>query len=73
MSITTSRLNFWRNSIATLQAKVTASGSSPLTWRIGAWTPLATSDGYGEERANCGLVVKPIWLLMTKWMQPPVL
>jgi hypothetical protein len=40
---------------------------------IGAWTPLATSDGYGEPRENCGLVVKPIWLLMMKWMQPPVL
>ena len=35
----------WRNSVASLQQKVTASGSSPLTWRIGAWTPLATSDG----------------------------
>ena len=31
--------------IAILQAKVTASGSSPLTWKIGAWTPLATSEG----------------------------
>jgi hypothetical protein len=27
----------------------------------------------GRERANCGLVVKPIWLLMTKCRQPPVL
>jgi hypothetical protein len=34
---------------------------------------LATSEGYGEPRENFGLVVKPIWLLMMKWMQPPVL
>ena len=33
---------------------------------------LATSDGKGEERANFGLVVKPIWLLMMKWIVPPV-
>jgi hypothetical protein len=45
MSITMSRLKRWRNSIATLVTKVTASGSSPLTWKIGAWTIFATSDG----------------------------
>ena len=37
--------NFWRNSIASLAANTTASGSSPLTWKIGAWIILATSDG----------------------------
>ncbi len=26
---------------------------------------------YGEERANCGDVVKPIWLLMIRWIVPP--
>ena len=45
MSMTTSRLKRWRYSVATLVATVTASGSSPLTWKIGAWTILATSDG----------------------------
>ena len=40
-----SRPKVMRNSVASLQQKVTASGSSPLTWRIGAWMPLATSDG----------------------------
>ncbi len=34
MSMTTSRPNFWRNSVATLAACTTASGSSPLTWKI---------------------------------------
>ncbi len=45
MSITTSLPNFWRNSVATLAAKTTASGSSPLAWKIGASTISATSDG----------------------------
>ena len=31
--------------MATLAAKTTASGSSPFTWKIGAWTIWATSVG----------------------------
>ena len=45
MSMTT---GFWkrcRYSVATFAAKTTASGSSPLHWKIGASTILATSDG----------------------------
>ena len=49
----------------------TASGSSPLTWKIGAWIIFATSVQYGPEREKLGIVVKPIWLLMMKWMVPP--
>ena len=33
----------------------TASGSSPLTWKIGAWIILATSVQYGAERASLGI------------------
>ena len=36
------------------------------------WMDFATSVQYGEERDECGSVVKPIWLLMTRWMVPPV-
>ncbi|GJE44892.1 hypothetical protein AEGHOMDF_4084 [Methylobacterium soli] len=43
--MTTGLPNFWRYSVATFAAKVTASGSSPLQWKIGASTILATSDG----------------------------
>ena len=31
-----------------------ASGSSPLTWKMGAWTPRATSVEYGVERDSSG-------------------
>src|SRR5919112_6171863 len=72
MSTTTGFWKRWRYSVATLAAKTTASGSSPFTWKIGASTILATSDGYGEEREKRGSVVKPIWLLMMKWTEPPV-
>jgi hypothetical protein len=37
-----------------------------LTWKIGAWTISATSDGYGDDREYIGLVVKPIWLFTMK-------
>ena len=57
---------------ARLAAWTTASGSSPFTWKTGAWTILATSVQYVDERASLGSVVKPIWLLMTTWMVPPV-
>ena len=50
----------------------TASGSSPLTCRIGAWIILATSVQYGPKSACAATVVKPIWLLMMMWMVPPV-
>ena len=46
-------------------------GSSPLTWKIGACTVLATSLGYCDERAYCGEVVKPIWLLTMRCTVPP--
>jgi hypothetical protein len=36
-----------------------ASGSSPLTWKIGAWIMRATSLGYVLERASVQPVVKP--------------
>jgi len=48
--MTTSLPNFWRYSVATFEAKTTASGSSPFTWKIGASTIRATSEGYGELR-----------------------
>ena len=52
----------------------TASGSSPLTCKIGASTILATSVQYSVERVSRGSdVVKPIWLLTTMWTVPPVL
>ena len=42
-----------------------------MTWKIGAWTILATSVGYTDERASAGAVVKPSWLLTTRWIVPP--
>ncbi len=33
---------------------------------------LAMSVQCGEERASAGAVVKPTWLLIIKWMVPPV-
>jgi hypothetical protein len=47
-------LNFCRNAIASLAAHTTASGSSPFTWKIGAWIIFATSVGYGVNRPSCG-------------------
>ena len=43
MSITTSLWNFLRKSSASCVTNSTASGSSPLTWKIGASTIFATS------------------------------
>ena len=43
--MTTGFWKLWRYSVATFAAKVTASGSSPFTWKIGASTIFATSDG----------------------------
>ena len=72
MSITTSFLNRWRHLAAQRHTRATASTSSPLTWKIGAWIAFATSVQYGDERLERGSVVKPIWLLTTRWTVPPV-
>src|SRR6478752_1974873 len=71
MSMTTSLWKVCRYSKAIWATRTHASGSSPLTWKIGACTVLATSLQYTELRAACGLVVKPIWLLMIRWIVPP--
>ncbi|GAP54760.1 hypothetical protein AHiyo6_13250 [Arthrobacter sp. Hiyo6] len=52
--------------------RTTASGSSPFTWKTGAWIILATSVEYVDDRDEEGAVVKPTWLLTTTWMVPPV-
>ena len=72
MSMTTSFLNFCRKSIASRATHTAASGSSPLTWKIGAPIIFATSVQYSEDRESHGEVVKPIWLLTTMWIVPPV-
>ena len=70
--MTTSLWNAWRNPNARRAARRHASGSSPFTWKIGAWTILATSVGYTDDRADSGAVVNPSWLFTTTWMVPPV-
>ena len=70
--MTTSLLNACRYSNASRATRMQASGSSPLTWKIGAWTIRATSVQYSEEREEPGEVVNPTWLLTTRWMVPPV-
>ncbi len=42
-----------------LATRATASGSSPFTWKIGAWIVFATSVEYTEVRADSGGVVNP--------------
>src|SRR3981081_738380 len=54
MSMTTGFWNFCRNSVAILAANTTASGSSPLAWKIGASIILATSEGEGGEGVGGG-------------------
>ena len=61
-----------RKATAKRAARAQASGSSPFTWKIGAWTILATSVGYTLVRAETGDVVKPTWLLITRCTVPPV-
>ena len=39
---------------------------------IDMWCYRRFGHNEGDERPNCGLVVKPTWLLMMKWMVPPV-
>ena len=70
--MTTSLWKACRNPKASRAARAQASGSSPFTWKMGAWTILATSVGYTDVRAASGAVVNPNWLLMTMWTVPPV-
>ncbi len=72
MSMTTSFLNCCRKSTASRATHAHASGSSPLTWKIGAPIILATSVQYSLEREYSGAVVKPIWLLTMMWIVPPM-
>ena len=72
MSMTTSFLNFCRKSTARRATQTHASGSSPLTWKIGAPIIFATSVQYSEERECSGEVVNPTWLLTIMWIVPPV-
>ena len=72
MSMTTSRPNVCRYSTASRATQTAASGSSPFTWKIGAWIILATSVQYSLDRDDSGAVVKPTWLLMITCMVPPV-
>ena len=60
-SMTTSLPQAARQSAATLQTCMTASGSSALTCNIGAPTTRATSVQYGDERQKRGSVVNPIY------------
>ena len=71
MSMMTSFLNFCRKSTASRATHTHASGSSPLTWKIGAPIIFATSVQYSLDLENSGAVVKPIWLLTMTWMVPP--
>ena len=48
----------------------TRSGLSPFTWITGASMDFATSVQYNPLRALIGVVVKPIWLLVTTWIVP---
>ncbi len=72
MSMTTSLRNSRRYSTASRATRTQASGSSPFTWKIGAWIIRATSVAYSDERDDDGDVVKPTWLLTTTWTVPPV-
>jgi hypothetical protein len=49
-----------------------ASGRHRSREGSGASIVLATSVQYRVERASSGRVVKPIWLLTTTWIVPPV-
>ena len=70
--MTTSFLNFNRYSTASLATRTQASGSSPLTWKIGAEIIRAMSVQYRLERDWAGEVVKPTWLFTTTCTVPPV-
>ena len=49
-----------------------ASTSSAFTWMIGTSKPFARSEAQRVERASSGSVVKPSWLLVMMWSEPPV-
>jgi hypothetical protein len=70
--MTTSRWKVSRYAKANRATRTQASGSSPFTWKIGAWTIWATSVQYTEDRDDAGGVVNPTWLFTTTWMVPPV-
>ena len=61
-----------RNANASRATRTQASGSSPFTWKIGAWTIRATSLAYSDDRAYVEPVVNPSWLFTTTWTVPPV-
>src|SRR5215467_8162806 len=68
--MTTSLPNACRYAKASLPTRTTASGSSPLTWKIGAWIIRATSVLYTLDLEYCGAVVNPTWLLTTMCTVP---
>ena len=70
--MTTSRPKVSRYSTASRATQTAASGSSPLTWKIGACTIFATSVQYSLDRDASGAVVNPTWLLMITCTVPPV-
>jgi hypothetical protein len=62
-----------RYSSAIRVTNITASTSSPLTWKIGASIIFAGSLQYNVERESRGSeIVKPTWLLMITCRLPPV-
>ncbi len=61
-----------RKANASRMTQMHASGSSPFTWKIGAWIIFATSVAYTLDRVDSGPAVKPIELFTTMWTVPPV-
>jgi len=70
--MTTSLQKRRRNASASRTAEIAASGSSALTWMIGASNPFARSLEYRVDRPSSGSVVNPTWLLEIRWSVPPV-
>ena len=68
----TSVLNSWRHATAVSKTRQTASGSSALTWKMGAPNALPRSDAYIRRLPCSGVAVKPTWLLQMTWIVPPV-
>lgn len=64
--------NSCRHSTAISKAVHTASGSSPLQWKMGTLKALPRSEQYVVDRESTGSVVKPTWLFTMTWMVPPV-
>src|SRR6478672_686450 len=65
--MTTSLQNRRRNARARRTAEIAASGSSALTWMIGASKPFARSLEYRVDRPSSGSVVNPTWLFEIRW------